>query len=132
LLASEEGSLPRRLAQERSAIYNGTHHLYAVADESATVQKGVAKATDTAPSLGDKPLIVLRAGAREYPGLTKQQAKRTDKQTNEFEAGLTDLSKNSKLVVAKNSSHYIQFDRPELVVSAICEVVDAARAGGRV
>src|SRR5215208_5574693 len=65
LFASEEGSLPRRLAQERSAIYNGTRHLYAVADESATVQKGVAKATDAAPSLKDKPLIVLSAGARQ-------------------------------------------------------------------
>jgi pimeloyl-ACP methyl ester carboxylesterase len=71
LFASEEGSLPRRLAQERSAIYNGTRHLYAVADESATVQKGVAKATNAAPSLKDKPLIVLSAGARQYPGFTK-------------------------------------------------------------
>jgi pimeloyl-ACP methyl ester carboxylesterase len=49
LLASEEDSLPKRLAQQRSAIYNGTRHLYAVADESATVQKSVAEATDAAP-----------------------------------------------------------------------------------
>ena len=131
LFASEEGSLPRRLAQERSAIYNGTRHLYAVADESATVQKGVAKATDAAPSLKDKPLIVLSAGARQYPGFTKKQAKRTDKQANEFEAGLTDLSENSKLVAAKKSTHYIQWDRPGLVVDAIRQVVDAARDGGQ-
>jgi hypothetical protein len=50
----------------------------------------------------------------------------------EFEAGLTGLSENSELVVAKKSTHYIQFDRPELVVDAIHEVVDAARDGGRV
>jgi pimeloyl-ACP methyl ester carboxylesterase len=49
LLASEEDSLPKRLAQQRSAIYNGTRHLYAVADESATVQQSVAEATDAAP-----------------------------------------------------------------------------------
>src|SRR5918998_469477 len=49
LLASEEDSLPKQLAQERSVIYNGTRHLYAVADESATVQQSVAEATDAAP-----------------------------------------------------------------------------------
>ena len=132
LLASVEESLPKRLAQERSAIYNGTRHLYAVADESATVQKSVAEATDAAPSLGNKPLVVLSAGARQYPGSTKKQAKRADEQTNEFEAGLTDLSENSELVVAKSSEHYIHFDRPELVVDSIRRAVDAARDGGRV
>jgi hypothetical protein len=91
----------------------------------------VAEATDAAPSLGDKPLIVLSAGAREFPGFTKGQAKRAQDQTDEFEAGLTGLSANSKLVVAKNSTHYIQFDRPELVVDAIRRVVDAAQDGSR-
>jgi len=32
----------------------------------------------------------------------------------------------------KDSTHYIQFDRPELVVQAISEVVNAARDGGQV
>jgi hypothetical protein len=126
-----EESLPKRLAQQRSAIYNGTRHLYTVADESATVQKSVAEATDAAPSLGEKPLVVLSAGARQYPGST-EQAKRADEQTNEFEAGLTGLSENSELVVANNSEHYIQFDRPELVVDSIRQVVNAARDGGPV
>ena len=130
--ASGEGGPPEELAEERSAIYNGTRHLYAVSDESATVNESVATATDAAPSLGDKPLIVLSAGARQYPGFTKEQAKRADKQANEFEASRQDLSENSELVVAKNSTHYIQFDRPELVVDAIRRVVEAARADGPV
>jgi pimeloyl-ACP methyl ester carboxylesterase len=132
LLASGEDSLPKRLAQERTAIYNGTRHLYAVADETATVQKSVAKATDADSSLGEKPLVVLTAGARQFPGLMNKQAKRTDEQMNDFEAGMTDLSRNSKLVVAKNSEHYIHFDRPELVMDSIRRVVDAARDGGQV
>ena len=127
-----EGGPPEGLAEERYAFYNGTRHLYAVADEAASVQESVAAATDAASSLGDKPLIVLSAGAREYPGLTKEQAERTDEQANAFEAGLTGLSQNSRLVVAKDSPHYIQFDRPELVVDAIRRVVEAARDGGRV
>jgi hypothetical protein len=36
------------------------------------------------------------------------------------------------LVVAKNSTHYVQFDPPELVVEAIRRVVVAARDGGQV
>jgi pimeloyl-ACP methyl ester carboxylesterase len=131
LIASEVDSLPRQLAQERSAIYTGTRHLYGFSDESATINESIATATDAAPSLGDKPLIVLIAGARQYPGFTKEQAKRADKQINEFEASRQDLSENSKLIVAKNSSHYIQWDRPRLVVDAIRQVVDAARDGGQ-
>ena len=131
LIASEVDSLPRQLAQERSAIYTGTRHLYAFSDESATINESIATATDAAPSLGDKPLIVLIAGARQYPGFTKEQAERADKQINEFEASRQDLSENSKLVVAKNSAHYIQWDRPRLVVDAIRQVVDAARDGGQ-
>jgi pimeloyl-ACP methyl ester carboxylesterase len=131
LIASEVDSLPRQLAQERSAIYTGTRHLYAFSDESATINESIATATDAAPTLGDKPLIVLIAGARQYPGFTKEQAKRADKQINEFEASRQDLSENSKLVVAKNSAHYIQWDRPRLVVDAIRQVVDAARDGGQ-
>lgn len=132
LISSEVDSLPRQLAQERSAIYTGTRHLYAFSDESATINESIATATDAAPSLGDKPLIVLIAGARQYPGFTKEQAKRADKQINEFEASLTGLSENSELVVASNSTHYIQFDRPELVVDSIRRVVNAARDGGPV
>jgi hypothetical protein len=132
LIASEVDSLPRQLAQERSAIYTGTRHLYAFSDESATINESIATATDAAPSLGDKALIVLIAGARQYPGFTKEQAKRADKQINEFEASLTGLSENSELVVASNSTHYIQFDRPELVVDSIRRVVNAARDGGPV
>lgn len=129
---SGEGGSPKGPEKERNAIYNSTRHIYAFADESATVNKSVAKATDAAPSLGEKPLIVLSAGARQYPGFTKGQAKRFDERATRFEAGLTDLSENSKLVVAKDSAHYIQFDRPGLVVDAIHKVVDAARHGGRV
>jgi hypothetical protein len=51
---------------------------------------------------------------------------------NDFEAGLINLSENSELVVANNSEHYIQFDRPVLVEDSIRHVVDAARDGGRV
>jgi pimeloyl-ACP methyl ester carboxylesterase len=133
-MASAPGGeeLPKGLAEEMNALYTGSRHLYAVADESACVGRSVATATDSAPSLGDKPLIVLSAGARQMPpGFTKKQAKRANEQTNEFEASLTDLSENAKLVEAKKSTHDIHLDQPDLVIHAIREVVDAARGGGR-
>src|SRR5918994_4125425 len=68
-MASAPGGeeLPKGLAEEMNALYTGSRHLYAVADESACVGRSVATATDSAPSLGDKPLLVLSAGARQMP-----------------------------------------------------------------
>jgi hypothetical protein len=37
------------------------------------------------------------------------------------------LSSNSKQIFARNSSEYIQFDAPEVVVNAVREVYDESR-----
>lgn len=42
---------------------------------------------------------------------------------------LAQLSTRGMQAIAKNSSHYIQIDRPDLVVNAIHSVVGQARAG---
>jgi pimeloyl-ACP methyl ester carboxylesterase len=44
-------------------------------------------------------------------------------------AELAGLSSRGRLVVADDSGHYIQLERPQLVVDAIAEVVAAARTG---
>jgi hypothetical protein len=46
----------------------------------------------------------------------------------ETQPELLRLSSNSAQVVAANSDHFIQRDAPDLVVAAVHEVVDAARA----
>ena len=56
--------------------------------------------------LGDKPLIVLSTGAGP---------------------SYAALSSNGKQVVVPDSSHYIMVDRPDVVIGAIREVVEAAR-----
>jgi len=56
--------------------------------------------------LGDKPLIVLSTGAGP---------------------SYAALSSNGKQVVVSDSSHYIMVDRPDVVIGAIREVVEAAR-----
>jgi pimeloyl-ACP methyl ester carboxylesterase len=66
-----------------------------------------------APALGDLPLVVL--GRNERPGRQKELA------------DLKTLSSTGKLVIAKDSGHEIHLYRPDLVVQAIREVVEAAR-----
>jgi len=40
-------------------------------------------------------------------------------------AELAALSPQGEVVVAEESTHYIQFDQPELVIQAISQVLDA-------
>jgi pimeloyl-ACP methyl ester carboxylesterase len=71
--------------------------------------------------LGDIPLIVLTAGKLERPLETDpdEQERRLN------QAFMTELSRNSKQVIATESSHEIHIDQPELVVDAIRQVIEA-------
>jgi len=40
---------------------------------------------------------------------------------------LTELSSNSKQVIAQKSGHYIQLEQPELVIAAVLEIVQGNR-----
>ena len=62
----------------------------------------------------DKPLIVIRT-ATSIPGY------------EDLQKSLLALSTNSKEGLAENSGHHIMVDRPDLVVSAIRDVVEAAQ-----
>lgn len=66
-------------------------------------------------ALGNLPLIVLRRGLR------------TNDTLNQREADLATLSSVGKLVVAPESDHEIHLWSPDLVVSAIRDVITAAR-----
>jgi pimeloyl-ACP methyl ester carboxylesterase len=46
---------------------------------------------------------------------------------NILQEELTRLSTHSTLVIAKGSGHYIQNDRPDIVIEAVHNVVDQAR-----
>lgn len=73
-----------------------------------------AASQNKAAPFSDKPLIVLRT-ASSMPGY------------EDLQKSLLSLSTNSKEVVAENSGHYIMVDRPDLVISAIYDVVEAAQ-----
>jgi pimeloyl-ACP methyl ester carboxylesterase len=83
----------------------------------------IADQQKEAHPLGDRPLIVLTAGNREYG--PDQQALEDDRQR--MQAALAKLSRNGKQVIAVGSGHHIHIEDPELVVKAIREVLQALR-----
>jgi pimeloyl-ACP methyl ester carboxylesterase len=64
--------------------------------------------------LGDKPLIVLSTGVGQS-----------------YASQLASLSSNGKQLVVFDTSHFIMVDRPDVVISAIQEAVEAARRGSK-
>lgn len=84
-------------------------------------------------NLGDRPLVVL-AAAQVIPekilggaGLNAQDGLEMQAAWKELSADLATWSVNSRLEFVPDSLHYIQFQRPDLVIQAVTEVVSAVR-----
>ncbi len=94
-------------------------------------------------SLGDMPLVLLSAGspmgesdvdALKRFGITAEDLEQLQVVSGELHEELTASSSNGRRVVVEDCGHHIQVERPELVVEAIRQVVEAVRwqgAGGR-
>ncbi|WP_173108109.1 alpha/beta fold hydrolase [Bacillus sp. KH172YL63] len=67
----------------------------------------------------DLPVIILAAGNKAHYTMEAQSL------WNEMQKGLLSLSKESELIMAENSTHYIQRDEPELVIEAIKKLAHA-------
>jgi pimeloyl-ACP methyl ester carboxylesterase len=110
----------------RSALLQGPEGL-----DYDTLAAGFADLETSGRTIGDAPLVVL-TGGRELepapPGVSPELAAQLAALHRETQPELLRLSSNSAQVVAANSGHFIQRDAPDLVVSAVHEVVDAARA----
>jgi len=92
-----------------------------LADELARM---FAQRNETKYPLGDMPLIVL---TRRIAGEDEQANKLLLEEHNRLQSDLKSLSTNSKQMIAEHSGHFIHLEQPELVVSAVKEVVDAVR-----
>jgi pimeloyl-ACP methyl ester carboxylesterase len=101
------------------------------ARESVAELKSISQSsaeTANSGSLGDIPLVVLSHDpSMPQPDLPEDLVKPTNDAWQQMQEELTQLSTMGKHVTAKNSGHYIQLDRPELVVDAVHSVVDQAR-----
>lgn len=74
--------------------------------------------------LGDLPVIVITRGLPEETGPDAAAREQEHKQDH---AAIAALSRRGKQVIAGHSGHHVQLDEPQLVVSAIHEVVAAPR-----
>jgi pimeloyl-ACP methyl ester carboxylesterase len=120
---------------ERTAISSHRKHYFAVADETSSWEESFEQRLASPLSLGDKPLIVLTAGAFHIPpdaGIPQEQIDPFLEAHSEFQADLPLHSQNSEQIIAEDSGHYIHLEQPDVVIDAIREVLEAARNGSSV
>jgi pimeloyl-ACP methyl ester carboxylesterase len=116
---------------EYAAITTHAKNTYEAMDETTSLPQSGKERRAAKVSLGDKPLMVLSAGARDpLPGASQEQSDRFNEAWTKSGANLTGLSQNSEHIIAEDSTHAIPYDDPKLVIDAIRQVVEAARNGG--
>jgi pimeloyl-ACP methyl ester carboxylesterase len=131
--AETPGLTAPELEDEQAAISSHRKHIFAIADETSSLEESFDENRAHPMSLGNKPLMVLTAGSvqTEGTGLSPEQADQLDRLHSDSQASLTRRSDNAKQIIAEDSGHYIQVENPELVIDAIGQVVEAARNGAR-
>jgi pimeloyl-ACP methyl ester carboxylesterase len=110
------------------AVASQSRHFDTVSCEEAAAQENCVR-TRAAGRLGDMPLVVLvaeRSGVA-LPGASSEALAEVEQIDRKLKTSLTALSSSSTLIMAGESGHYIQCERPELVVDAIRQVVEASR-----
>lgn len=117
---------------ERAAISTHAKDTYEIMDEHSSFEESFKQQLASPVSLGDKPLVVLSAGAREFPGFSQEQSDQYNEAWTKSGAALTQVSQNSEQIIAEDSGHYIHLEQPDLVIDAIRQVVDAARNGSSI
>ena len=98
------------------AMYTSNRTLATIDDEFAAVEESSNETRAAHFSFGSKPLVVLTAGSND-----------ADPDWHRLQNELATRASNAKHIVATGSGHYIQDDRPELVIAAIREVVERSR-----
>jgi len=95
--------------------------------EMKAFHKSAAQAA-AAGSLSDLPLVVLSHDPdRNSADLPADLVKPTNDAWEKMQEEMAHLSTRGTQSIAKNSGHYIQIDRPDVVMDAVRSVVDQAR-----
>lgn len=98
------------------------------ASERRTFRESAAQTAAIAGYLGDLPFLVLSHDTNKPdPELAADVDKATNSAFNQMQEELRGLSRRGIRVIAKGSGHYIQQDRPDLVIESVHEVADQVR-----
>jgi pimeloyl-ACP methyl ester carboxylesterase len=102
--------------------------------ETAAIDATLA-AEAHARELGDRPLVVLTGAAEMSPerlareGVTRAEGARMQAAWKALQDDEAKWSRHGRHEMVRDASHYVQFDRPDVVIGAVREVVARARAG---
>jgi pimeloyl-ACP methyl ester carboxylesterase len=115
-IAGEIRKLPPPIVPVVRALWSQPENFMSLGKHVAALQVSAAQAAMS--SLGDLPLVVLSGDHHAAPSM-------------EWQRDLAQLSSRGRHLVASNSGHWIHLDDPEVVASAIREVVIAARSAAQ-
>ena len=112
-LVGEVRKLPEEVHPIVQALWCQPKCFRAMAEHLAVLQE-TAAVVGRIKSLSDMPVVIISSGDQPQETIAKHRE-------------LARLSSQSHHLVATRSGHWIQFDEPDLVVSAIRDVVDRSR-----
>jgi pimeloyl-ACP methyl ester carboxylesterase len=109
------------------AMVARTNHVLASRQEFLSVEQSLIEAGTEKKALGDLPLIVLTA-SHPYPTVSLSQAQAEGLLHHKtLQKELAQRSTSGKQIIVDNSSHFIQYDHPEVVIEAVRSVMDSVR-----
>ena len=128
LLATQLQQVPPEVQPMLRIGWVRTSYMTAIAQETAVLPDTLEQVRTTG-ALGDVPLVVLTAtGPIWWPDLTGEVDRAQFKQTwLALQQKLTTLSAHSTQLFADKSSHFMQFDQPEVIVDGVRRVVEVTR-----
>jgi pimeloyl-ACP methyl ester carboxylesterase len=124
-------------------IVFGTVFAYAATSEAASLNEGGAlgqtlSEAGTIRQLGDRPTIVLTAGAplsaeeQAIVGMTPEEYQQFRTGWRLLQADMATWSSNSQQLIVPDAGHHIHIDRPDVVIAAVRSVVGSVRNHRRV
>ena len=111
-LVGEVRKLPPSVHPIVQAHWSQPKCFWAMADHLGVLERRAASMISARPPR-DIPVIVISSGNQPADHLAAQRA-------------LAEASKNGRLIVAARSTHWVQFDQPDLIVDAVRELVASA------
>ena len=136
VVANAPADLPDDLRETWAQLFVQPTSLNTAVAEYAEFETSASQVADNG-SLGDIPLVVLAHGQSldtvfpaevlESLGLTPEEIERYEEIWRGLQEDHLSRSTDSSLVVAENSPHYIYREEPELVVTAVQDLVEAAQ-----
>lgn len=117
--------LPEHDRKRLVAIFLKAHTYRTLVDEGVGLEQDLA-GNVTPPSLADLPVVVIAEGKPRHPYMQENLTL-----WHELQNELASLSSDGRFVIAENSAHFIHRTEPELILSAVSDVIEAARSGRR-